>query len=139
MRVRVFDCWMHEQDIRRVVGRPGHLSGPALDCVVERFRGALGFVVGKKAEAPDGTRVLVRTTGPTEVAFGVAVDGRATVVEESELGGSPTAVVTLPFSTLAALGGGRWDRVRAEAEGGVTYDGDVELSSRIVEHMAFTP
>ena len=28
MRVRLFDCWMHEQDIRRAVGKPGHLEGP---------------------------------------------------------------------------------------------------------------
>ena len=33
MRVRIFDCWMHEQDIRRAVGRPGHVEGPAVDRV----------------------------------------------------------------------------------------------------------
>jgi uncharacterized protein (TIGR03083 family) len=139
MRVRVFDCWMHEQDIRRVVGRPGHLSGPALDPVLERFRGALGFVVGKKADVVDGTRLLLRTTGPTEVALGVVVDGRATVVDEAELGGPPDVEVTLPIGTLAALGGGRWDRARAEAEGGVAYGGDAQLGRRVLDHMAFTP
>ena len=27
--VRVFDCWVHEQDIRRAIGKPGNLSGLA--------------------------------------------------------------------------------------------------------------
>jgi uncharacterized protein (TIGR03083 family) len=138
MRVRVFDCWMHEQDIRRVVDRPGHESGPALDCVVERLRAALGFVVGKKAGAPDGSQVLIRTTGPTEVAFGVVVDGRARVVDPNELG-PPDVAITLPFTSLAALGGGRWDRARAEAAGGVVVDGDGELGRAVLDHMAFTP
>ena len=29
MRIRVFDCWLHEQDIRDAVGRPGGEDGPA--------------------------------------------------------------------------------------------------------------
>ena len=28
MEIRVFDCWLHEQDIRSAVGRPGHEDGP---------------------------------------------------------------------------------------------------------------
>jgi hypothetical protein len=28
MQIRVFDCWLHEQDIRDAVGRPGHETGP---------------------------------------------------------------------------------------------------------------
>ena len=27
MRIRVFDCWMHEQDVRDAVGMPGHGGG----------------------------------------------------------------------------------------------------------------
>ena len=47
MVVRVFDTWMHEQDMRRAVGRPGHLEGPAVDVAIGHFTTALGFVVGK--------------------------------------------------------------------------------------------
>ncbi len=139
MEVRAFDCWMHEQDIRRVLGRPGDLDGPAIGPVLERFRAALGFVVGKNAQAPQGSRVRIRTTGPTEVDLGVVVDGRARVVEPSELGGPPDTTITLPFVAFVALGGGRWDRSRAEAAGGVGYEGDAELGQRILDHLAFTP
>ena len=139
MRVRVFDCWMHEQDIRRVVGRPGHLAGPALEPVVERFRGALGVVVGKRAAAPDGTTVVIHATGPTEVKLGVVVEGRARVVDAATLDAVPDVRITLPFEALGALGGGRWDRSRAEVAGGVSYAGDEALGRRILDHMAFTP
>jgi uncharacterized protein (TIGR03083 family) len=139
MVVRAFDSWMHEQDIRRVLDRPGNVSGPAVEPVLQRFRAALGMIVGKRAEAPEGTSLVIHTTGPTAVALGVLVEGRATVVEPEELAGPPDVVITLPFETLVALGGGRWDRARAEVGGGVTYEGDAELGRRVLDHMAFTP
>ena len=138
MQIRIFDCWMHEQDIRRALDRPGNLSGPGVGPTLERFGTALGVIVGKRAAAPEGARLLIRTTGPTEVAFGVLVEGRARVVEPDELG-PPDAVITLPFEAFVALGGGRWDRARAEAAGGVAYEGDAELGRRVLDNLAFTP
>jgi uncharacterized protein (TIGR03083 family) len=137
--VRAFDCWMHEQDIRRVLDRPGDLSGPTVDPVLQRFRAALGVIVGKRAGAPEGTLLVIRTTGPTEVALGVAVSGRASVVEPDDLSGPPDTVITLPFEAFVALGGGRWDRQRAEAGGGVVYEGNAELGRAVLDNMAFTP
>ncbi|HEX2737206.1 MAG TPA: maleylpyruvate isomerase family mycothiol-dependent enzyme, partial [Acidimicrobiia bacterium] len=37
---RMFDSWVHEQDIRRALGTPGHLTGPAAE--VEHDGGAVG-------------------------------------------------------------------------------------------------
>jgi uncharacterized protein (TIGR03083 family) len=138
MAVRAFDCWMHEQDIRRALDRPGNLTGPCVGPTLERFGAALGVIVGKRAAAAEGVRLLIRTTGPTEVAYGVLVEGRARVVEPDELG-PPDAVITLPFEAFVALGGGRWDRARAEAAGGVAYEGDAELGRRVLDNLAFTP
>lgn len=139
MAVRAFDCWMHEQDIRRVLDRPGDLVGPAVEAALVRFRAALPVVVGKRAAAPDGTRVLVRTTGPTETSIALVVEGRARIVDEEELAGSPDVTITLPFEAFVALGGGRWDRARAEGAGDVVYAGDVDLGRRVLDHLAFTP
>jgi uncharacterized protein (TIGR03083 family) len=139
MAVREFDCWMHEQDIRRALDRPGNASGAAVAPVIERFRAALPFLVAKRAAAPDGSRLVIRTTGPTEVAIAVAVDGRARVVDPSELDGPPDVVITVPFETFVALGGGRWDLARAEAEGGVGYVGDAGLGRTVLANLAFTP
>jgi uncharacterized protein (TIGR03083 family) len=138
MRVRAFDCWMHEQDIRRSLGRPGGLAGAAVEPTLERFRAALPAVVGKRAGAPEGSRILVRATGSSPVDLALVVEGRTRLVDPAELG-PPHVTVTLPFEALVALGGGRWDRPRAEAEGDVTYEGDVELGHRVVEALPFTP
>ena len=51
LAIRVMDCWVHEQDIRRAVGKPGGLDGPVADHAFGRHRGAIPFVVGKKAGA----------------------------------------------------------------------------------------
>jgi uncharacterized protein (TIGR03083 family) len=139
MVVRLFDCWMHEQDIRRAVGRPGHLWGPVVDRALDRFRAALGFVVGKKAGAPDGSSVVICTTGETELVLPVVVDGRATLVDPADAPAAPTATVTVPFATFVALGGGRWDRAAAEAAGGIELTGDVALGRRVLDGLAFTP
>ena len=37
MRIRVFDCWLHEQDIRDAVGRPGGEDGPAASVALDEI------------------------------------------------------------------------------------------------------
>ena len=49
--VRVMDCWVHEQDIRRAVGKPGGLEGPVAEHAFRRHASAIPFVVGKKVGA----------------------------------------------------------------------------------------
>ena len=81
MRIRIFDCWMHEQDIRQAVGRPGHEGGPAVELALDEMAGALGYVVGKRAGAPDSSAVTFDLTGPAARQIHVAVDGRGKVVD----------------------------------------------------------
>ena len=64
MRIRVFDWWLHEQDIRDAVGRPGGDDGPAAELALDEMAAAMGFVVGKKGGAPQGSRVRLELTGP---------------------------------------------------------------------------
>ena len=102
LKVRVFDCWIHEQDIRRAVGEPGHLRGPVVDIALERFEGALGYVVGKKAAAPDGSTVVFRSDDGPGRSIAVHVDGRARVVDAVPV--DPTVRLGLPFETFIADG-----------------------------------
>lgn len=136
MAVRVFDCWMHEQDMRRALDRPGHLQGPVVDAALERFRAAIGFVVGKRAGAPDGTSVVIVTDSP-DVVLPVVVEGRARLADS--VPDDPTVRIKVPFTTFVALGGGRWDAAQAEAAGGVTIEGDEALGRAVLAGMAFTP
>src|SRR4051812_20395269 len=44
MRIRLFDSWVHEQDMRRALGRPGHESGPAADVAYTNAAVGMPFV-----------------------------------------------------------------------------------------------
>ncbi len=67
MEIRVFDCWMHEQDIRQAITRPGHEDGPCVEVSIDKIVRALGFVVGKQASVPDGSTVTVDLVGARNV------------------------------------------------------------------------
>lgn len=137
MEIRVFDSWMHEQDIRRAVGRPGHLEGPSAEVSVGRVRAGLGFIVGKRAAAPEGTAVVVEVTGPAGGTFAVVVDGRAREVDE--VPERPDVGLTMDVETFCALGGGRWRGADALRDGRVAVAGDEDLAGRILAGMAITP
>lgn len=109
MEIRVFDCWIHEQDIRSAVRRPGHEDGPCAEMSVDEVVRALGFIVGKQASAPDGSAVTIELIGPVYRTVHVAVDGRAVVV--TKLVRPATATLDLPSTVFDRLGGGRADAV----------------------------
>lgn len=134
MQIRIFDCWVHEQDIRAATGRPGHESGPAAEQSIDEIERSLGFVVGKKVGAPDGSRLTVELTGPVQRSIHVAVDGRAKVVDSVDR--PADAVLTTDSTTLAALACGRIDP--GTAAGRVTLGGDAELAARLLGALAFT-
>src|SRR5690348_9719471 len=56
---RPLDVWMHEQDIRRAIGRPGGFDTPAARHTIEVLGAALPMVVGKRVQPPAGTTVSV--------------------------------------------------------------------------------
>ncbi len=133
MQIRVYDCWMHEQDIRAVAGVPGNDRGPTAEAALDEAAGILGYVIGKRAEAPDGSSVLVELTGPMERGIAVKVDGRAKVVPS--LDGPPTATLRLPSSVFLRLCGGR---EALSAFPPIDLGGDPVLARRVAENLAFT-
>ena len=134
MQIRVFDCWVHEQDVRDAVGRPGHEDGPVVEQSVDEIVRALGFIVGKKAAAPAGSSVTFELTGPLVRTVHVAVDGRAAVVDR--LPGPATTTVALGSRLFTRLACGRVDPDRMLAE--VHLAGDTDLGRRVVAALPFT-
>ena len=137
MRIRVFDCWMHEQDIRAALGRPSsddELAGPASGLALDEAAATMGYVVGKLAKAPDGSRVLLELTGPLARSIRVNVDGRAQVVDDFG-GQEPTATVRLDGLQFTRLAGGR-PLCPARAQD-VELGGDEDVAGRVVEHLNF--
>ncbi len=134
MQIRIFDCWMHEQDIRAGLGLPGHESGPVAEQALAEVIMALGYIVGKRGRAPDGCSVLFSLRGPVERELAVVVDGRAKVV--AALDGPPTASLRLSSSLFLRLAGGRQDPEAALAE--VELGGDEALARQLATSLAYT-
>lgn len=134
MRIRTFDCWMHELDIRDALGRPASeddLRGPAARLALDEMTASMGYVVGKLGKAPDGSRILIELTGPLARTIRVAINGRGQLVED--FGGlEPTATIRLDGRLFTRLAGGRTD-----STDGVELGGDREVSARIVEHLNY--
>jgi uncharacterized protein (TIGR03083 family) len=132
MQIRVFDSWVHEQDMRSAVGRPGHGAGPAAEQAIDEIERALGYVIGKRAGAPDASSVTIDLIGPVFRSIHVVVDGRAAVV--AALPDTADVTIRLGSDTFAALACGRVD----PAEAAVAIEGDEELGQRITTNLAFT-
>jgi uncharacterized protein (TIGR03083 family) len=134
MQIRLFDCWMHEQDIRSAAARPGHEDGACAEGAVDEVARAVGYLVGKRAGAPDGSSVRVELTAPVRRRLDVVVDGRARLVDRID--GTPTATVELNSTLFTRLAGGRVNP--ADHFGEITLVGDRELGERVATHLAFT-
>jgi uncharacterized protein (TIGR03083 family) len=134
MRIRVFDQWIHEQDARTALERPGHLRGPAVEVALDELGASLGFVVGKRAGAPDGSAVRIEVTGPTERTYDVAVDGRAALVDD--LDREPDVTLRVPLPVFIALAAGREGADPADPT--IAVIGDETLGCRILENLPYT-
>jgi uncharacterized protein (TIGR03083 family) len=138
MEVRVFDSWVHEQDVRRALDRPGGSGNLASAMALTRVHDAMPFVVGKKAACPDGTAVRFEVAGSGEDArsFTIAVEeGRAKRVDERVV---PTVVLSLSSLDFMRLGCGRTTAAQlAERGTGVLLEGDESVGQKVLGAMNF--
>ncbi|MFF4957896.1 maleylpyruvate isomerase family mycothiol-dependent enzyme [Streptomyces sp. NPDC001222] len=136
MRYRAFDVWMHEQDLRTALGRPGNLDSPGALITRDELLAALPKVVAEGAGAPAGSAIVFDIHGPVEFMRTVRVDaeGRGTIDGTPSLG--PAVSLTLDWETYVRLAGGRVtadvvaDRIKAE--------GDPDLTAAILLAFAVT-
>ena len=131
--MRVFDTWVHEQDVRVAVGDLGHLGTAPAHMAAGRMRRSLGFVWAKNVDAPVGATLQVTVTGPWRDVHrhGHPLRGRQgspdrPVVED------PTVALTMSFPAFVALICGR-----GPAE--VSIEGDQALGERAVERFNIAP
>jgi uncharacterized protein (TIGR03083 family) len=130
--MRVFDTWVHEQDIRVAVGDPGHLGTAPAHVAAGRMRRALGFVWAKKVDAPAGATLQVTVNGPG-VEFTDTVirsdDGKGRSTDRVE---HPTVALTMSFPGFVALTCGR-------GPADVAIAGDHALGERTIERFNIAP
>jgi uncharacterized protein (TIGR03083 family) len=131
LAIRSMDIWVHEQDIRRAVGKPGGMQGPLADNAFGRHSTALPFVVGKKVGPPEGTTVVFDVEGLPPVAVGMRSPRAASV----DVPDAPTVKLSMDFETFNRLCCGRGEN--AEVAKAVRIEGDGELARKVVASMNF--
>lgn len=132
LAIRVLDLWVHEQDIRRALGKPGHESGPVAEHTIDRLIRTLPIVIGKRAATPEGDTVVIELTGGVTRTIPITVvDGRARIVENEPA--NPRCTITIDSTTFLALATGRGNP--ADHLGGVNMSGNTELATRVVMQL----
>ncbi len=137
MRVRVFDSWVHEQDVRRALDRPGGDGNTASEISLDHVQRAMPFVVGKLAGCADGTAVRFDVAGPGHDAraFTIAVDGGRARPAGDEV--APTVTLSLSNIDFMRLGCGRTTSALLQATGAVGVDGDGLAGASVLGAMNF--
>lgn len=143
MKSRVFDLWVHEQDIREAIGRPGNLDVPAAAHTVQLVFNAFPRVVARSADVPPGQAVILDLTGPVVGRTGARVEER-----EGKAHGIPlftgdaeehpdVVTTTITMSTQAATrrAAGRV----ATADTHYTVTGDDEIARRVLDALVIAP
>ncbi|MEU4645941.1 maleylpyruvate isomerase N-terminal domain-containing protein [Nocardia fluminea] len=135
MRVRLFDCWMHELDLADGIGRSVPEGGGRAEAAFAELTIGLGRAVVKGAKAPDGSLITLDLTGPVTRQVHVSVaGGRGSVLDE--VSEQPTTVIRLDSGLFARLRGGR--TTADKHPGAVAVEGDTALGERLVHNLAFT-
>lgn len=132
LRNRPLDVWMHEQDVRRAVDRPGGMDTAPAKHTAEYLAESLCFVLAKKVGAEPGTTLVLEMEGSEPFAFEVGEDRRGRVPAAPPA--QPDVRLAMDRESFICLAGGR-----RPAPGSVVVTGDEALGQRVVDAMATTP
>jgi uncharacterized protein (TIGR03083 family) len=133
---RVFDSWVHEQDMRRAVGKPGGWDGDAARVSLDRVSGVMPMIVGKKVKPADGTTVVFEVVGPAGRNIVIGMDGgRAQVLDQAPV--APTVKIRMSGDAFLRLSAGRGDADVILGSGTVEIVGDAALGFTIARTMNF--
>lgn len=131
LRMRTFDTWVHEFDIRQAIGDPGHLDTDGAQVTLDTLVDALPFTWGKKVGAPVGASARIIVTGPGLTADRTVVvgdNGRAAFADTAE----PTVTLTMSWPDYVILACGRGDAP-------IEISGDPDLGARLAASLTITP
>lgn len=131
--LRAFDIFSHEQDIRRAIGRPGHLDGPAAAACLRRILRALAAFLPDRVVADEATLVLRVRGDQSDVLWLDLGSGEVLDAEP----GDATVTMTFDFADLVPLACGRDDAPDPARVAEVA--GNDALAARILTSLSITP
>jgi len=163
VRLRTFDVWTHEQDIRCALGRPGNLDSPAASVCVRTIMGQLPKLIARGAALEPGTIVVIAVTGPASVTArqGVRVEldeqgqarghivptvptvptGEASMTDDLAHASSrpdpaqdPQVTISLSAEAFTRRAAGR----RSVSDTAYDVVGDADIARRVLEAMVVT-
>lgn len=163
LRMRCLDAWVHEQDIRTALDKPGDQDGAGASIFVATALRQVPQAIARRAEVPLGDTVIIELTGPVTARIGVRVDPApedadddrpvGTVLfggDDAATGGSghttttmraidpDTQITTIKLSTSAferlAAGRKTVDEVTFTVAGG-----DEQVARRVLASLSFLP
>ena len=135
LEMRILDCWVHEQDIRRAVGRRGNLNGDVAIHTYGQMSKIMPYVVGKKCGASDGDSVLFRINGEHSWEIPIIMESRR--AHEVTSLSDPSVTIELDCEMFQCLCAGRVNSDLAIRSGDVDISGDTTLGTMVVSEMNY--
>ncbi len=139
LRIRIFDTWAHQQDIRAAVGLDDGWDTPAAAVSQEQIVRALPYIWARSVGAPEGATVRVQITDPSlarDVAVRSAADGKGEPVEP---GPDATVWLTAAWPDLMRLACGRVDATDPQLRARLVLRGDAALAEALLPALSITP
>ena len=139
LRIRIFDTWAHQQDIRTAIGLPGGWDTPAAAVAQEQIVRALPYVWARTIAAPEGATVRIEITDPDlprDVAVVAVADGKGL---DAEPGPDATVWLTATWPDLMRLACGRVDAGDADLRSRLVLRGDEALGEALLPALSITP
>ena len=136
--MRIFDTWVHEQDIRIAIDQPGGMASPAAHASAQMMLSGLPKAWGKTVAPAVGSTLRVTVTGPgieADVAYRIADDGKAVPVDPGEA----TVHCTMTWPDYFLIATGRIDPDDAELRSRIETSGDPELVAQTLRAMNVAP
>jgi uncharacterized protein (TIGR03083 family) len=139
LRIRIFDTWAHQQDIRAAIGLAGGWDTAAAAVSQEQIVRALPYVWARTVGAPEGATVLIEITDvdlPRDVAVVAVADGKGLDAAPSA---DATVWLTASWPDLMRLACGRVDADDPDLRTRVVLRGDAALGEALLPALSITP
>ncbi len=132
LHIRILDCWLHEQEMRRSSGILGNESGDCAKHTLSRLIRTIPIVVGKRAATPEGATVAFNITGAMHYSFACTItNGRGAVTEGAATDALST--ITLESATFFQLATGRVNADESKSKWSIK--GDSDIGYRVVSQL----